>query len=239
MKKIISAILLVFFLAVPVSGQGLTSADIVTSLTQRLHSDDILFPDSVKYKFSNFAARVATVHGFAYSRTDTVLLMPDSMRYPLTEIAIWVYRIGKLGAAQPSWKHVDLGDFGKAGMIEPISSAFWDFTNEMGSVDSQFTAGGETSWVYVFPFPVAADSLDTLLVHYFAWADTINGNISTIYHDPIVECALIPAYIRQGRSNKAMEAWNKASPQLSKLRNDKLMEIFDIEIVPRKLGGRQ
>lgn len=239
MKKFIGVICLFFLLTCSVGAQGLTSADVVTSLTQRLHSDNVLFPDSVKQQFANFGARVATVHGFAYSRTDTVLLMPDSMRYALSEIAVWVYRVGRLGAAQPSWKHVDLGDFGKAGMIEPTSSAFWDFTNEMGSVDSQFTAGGETSWVYVFPFPVAADSLDTLLVHYFAWADTINGNISTIYHDPIVECALIPAYIRMGRSDKAVEAWNKASSQLSKLRNDKLMEVFDIEIVPRKLGGRE
>jgi len=239
MKKTIMGLVLFLLLASPGWAQGLTSADVVSSITQRLHSDDVLFPDSVKYKFSNFAARVASLHGLAYSRTDTVLLMPDSVRYALSEIAIWVYRVGKLGAAQPSWKNVNIGDFGKAGMIESVNPAFWDFTTEMGSVDSQFTAGAETSWVYVSPFPNTADSLDTVLVHYFAWADTINANITMIYHDPIVECALIPAYIRMGRTDKAAEAWNNASSQLSKLRNDKLKEIFDIEIVPRTLGGRQ
>ena len=239
MRKFIIVMVLFFLFACSACGQGLTSADVVASLTQRLHSDNVLFPDSVKQQFSNFAARVASVHGFAYSRVDTILLLTDSSRYALDEIAIWVYRVGKLGEAQPSWKSVNLGDFGKAGMIESSAPAFFDFTNEIGSVDSQFTAGAETSWVYVFPYPTSADNNDTLLVHYFAWADTINANIASIYHDPIVECALIPAYIRQGRSDKAVEAWNRASVQLSKLRNDKLMEIFDIEIVPRKLGGRQ
>lgn len=221
-----------------VKAQGLTSADIYRSFKSKMQNDNLTFPDSVIYQCINLATAISCVSGFSYPKVDTIVLSTGTERYGLNKLAVWVYRIGKIGEGERSWQSVVFGDMGKYQMGEALNPAYWDFTTEMEGVTSTFSAGKDTSYVYVFPKPTVAENNDSITVHYFAWADTLDGVIKNNYREPILQLALMGGFIRARSSDRAILAFNKAMPILNKLRNDQLGRIRNIEVNPTDVGGR-
>ena len=238
MKKILLLILLVLLLAPVIPAQDLTSADIVSSFKIRMKSDLRNFPDSVIYQLVNFGTGLACDFGFAYQKVDTLVLATATERYALSKPAIWVYKAGKLGAGERAWQSVKLKDMGKVYFKEALAPAYYEFYTEFQAVTSTFSAGTDSTYFYCFPKPTSADNGDSVIVHYFAWTDTINANVKGNYRDVILHLTLMGGYFRQSKTDKAVEEWNKASGIMSKLRNDWLMRIYDIEVAPKAVGGR-
>lgn len=240
MRKIVLAVLaLLIFLPQTGESQGLTSLDVFKSFTYRMHSDKLVFPDADIYQLVNFGTEIACTHGFAYQRTDTILLVTGTEAYGLPKLAVWVYRVGKIEQGDRSWQNVALGDFGKYYIQEAPTAVYYDFVTVMEGVTSVFDAGNDTSQLYVYPKPTAADNGDSMVVCYFAWTDTLDGTtVKYNYHDAILELALMGGEIRKGRSDKAVQRWNTASVMLGKLRNDWLGRIHAIEVVPKNVGGK-
>jgi len=203
-----------------------------------MKSDNLVFPDSVIYQLINLAAEIACTHGFAYPKVDTLVLATGTEQYGLEKVAVWVYRVGKIGEGERSWQSLPLPSFGKFHIKEAISPAYYDFTTVLESIDSAFSAGNDTSYVYIFPKPTSAHNNDSILVHYFAFDDTISANLRSIAKDALLELTLMCAYIRKGRSDLGVNAWNDASPEMSKLRNDWLTRIYNIEVVPKTIGEK-
>lgn len=231
--------LMFLFFTFEVYGQGLTSTDVFKSFKYRMKSDNLVFPDADIYQLVNFGTEIACTHGFAYQRTDTILLVTGQEAYGLPKLAIWVYRVGKIEAGDRSWQNVALGHFGAYYMQEVLNPAYYDFVTVIESLTTVFDAGQDTSQLYVYPKPTAADNGDSMVVCYFAWTDTLDGTtVKYNYHDAILELALMGGEIRKGRSDKAVQRWNKASVMLGKLRNDWLSRIHAIEVVPKNVGGK-
>jgi hypothetical protein len=236
---VIALVLIGVLVAQTSFAQGLSSGDVYRSFKYRMKSDNLVFPDSVIYQLINFGTEVACVHGWAYPKVDTVTLSTGTEQYGLEKLAVWVYRVGGVAQGTPSWQNIPLKDFGKYDIKETPNASFFDFTTEIEGVTTVFTAGGDTSYVYAYPKPTAADNGDSIAIHYFAWADTLDGNVKFSYHDIVLELALMGGHIRKGRSDKAVEAWNKVAPQMTKLRNEWLARIYDIEVVTKEIGGQQ
>ena len=230
---VLTLVLIGVLVAQSAFSQGLTSADVYRSFKYRMRSDNLVFPDSVIYQLINAATEMACTHAWAYPKVDTLTLTTGTDRYGLQKLAVWVYRVGKLEDNTPSWQNIPLKDFGKYDIKETPNAAFFDFTTEMEGVMTVFTAGGDTSYIYVYPLPTTGDNGDSVEIRYFAWADTLNGNIKYAYHDIILELALMLGYMRSGRSDMAVSSWNTAGPQMTKMRNDWLAKIHDIEVVPK------
>lgn len=238
MKKIL---ILFLFLALSfqvANSQGLTSTDIFTSFKYRMKSDNLVFPDSVIYQLINSGTGMACIYGFAYPKVDTLVLSTGTEEYGLTEVAIWVYKVGKINVGERAWQRVGLENFGKYEMKEALNPAYYDFTTVMADVDSEFSAGNDTSYIYVYPKPTSADNNDSLFVHYFAWIDSIDGNLKNITQDLVLELALMVGYVRKGRTDKMVEAWNEAGIQMNLLTNYWLQRLYNIEVVPKSVGGR-
>lgn len=240
MKKLIvvGLVLISFFVVQVGHGQGLTSKDIYTSVKYHMKSDNLVFPDDEIYQLVNLGAEMACVFGFAYPKVDTLTLSTGTEEYGLTKLALWVYRIGKIGEGDRSWQSMLLADFGKYQIKEVSSPNYYDFVTVVESVDSAFSAGNDTSYVYVYPKPTSADNNDSILVHYFALDDTINSNLKNVSQDLVLELTLMCGYIRDGRTDKAVDAWNHAGTQMTLLTNYWLQRIYNIEVVPKNVGGR-
>lgn len=240
MKKVLVLIcLFLFVISGSVFSQGLTSADVYKSFKYRMKSDNLVFPDAEIYQLVNFGTEIACTHGFAYQRTDTILLVTGQEAYGLPKLAIWVYRVGKIEEGDRSWQNVALGDFGKYYIQEAPTVIYYDFVTMIEGLTSVFDAGNDTSQLYVYPKPTAADNGDSMVVCYFAWTDTLDGTtVKYGYHEAVLELALMGGEIRRGRSDKAVLRWNKASVMLGKLRNDWLSRIHAIEVVPKNVGGK-
>lgn len=237
-KSIVFCLFISLILIAPLGyGQGLSSADIYKSFKYRLHPDPIIFSDSVIYQLINLASEIACDHGLAYPEIDTITLATGTDEYGLIHTALWVYRVGKIAEGERSWQRVGLSQFGKEGMSESVRPAFYDFVTVLENLTSTFDAGNDTSYIYIYPKPIAADDGDTILVHYFAFADTIDDNLRSDYQNAVVELALMLGNLRKGRSDKAVVNWNNASLQLSVLRNSWLAKIFNLEVVPKTIGG--
>lgn len=238
MKKILILLLFLVLSAQTVNAQGLSSVDIYSSFKYRMKSDNLVFPDSVIYQLINVGTEMACEYGFAYPKLDTILLATGTEEYGLTQVAIWVYKVGRVDEGKRSWQRVALENFGKYEMKEAANPVYYDFTTVMADVDSAFSAGGDTSYIYVYPKPTSGDNGDSLFVHYFAWDDSINGNLKSIAQDLVLELSLMCGYVRKGRTDKMVEAWNEASVQMNLLTNYWLQRIYNIEIVPKNVGGR-
>lgn len=240
MKKVLVLIcLFLFVVSGSVFSQGLTSADVYKSFKYRMKSDNLVFPDAEIYQLVNFGTEIACTHGFAYQRTDTILLVTGQEAYGLPKLAIWVYRVGGIEEGDRSWQNVALGDFGKYYIQEAPTAIYYDFETVIEGLTSVFDAGNDTSQLYVYPKPTAADNGDSMVVCYFAWTDTLDGTtVKYGYHEAVLELALMGGEIRRGRSDKAVQRWNEASVMLSKLRNDWLSRIYAIEVVPKNVGGK-
>lgn len=228
-----------FFFTPLCHAQYLISADIVTSFKRTMQNDNLVFPDSVIYQLVNIATGIACIHGFADPKIDSIVLATGTDQYGLKFPAIWVYRIGKLGATQRSWSRIDLGDFGKYSTKDVLYPAFWDFTHQLETgADSITGTGIDTSYIWIYPKPTTADSGDTIEVNYFAYEDSLKSNLKPNYRDVVLSLTLMLGYFRAGRSDNAVSEWNKASSALSVLRNEMLGKIYNIEIVPKTLGGK-
>lgn len=238
MKKILIAVVLLVLLFQGGYSQGLTSADIYESFGYRMKSDRLIFPASESYQIINLASEMACDYGFAYPKLDTILLSTGTEEYGLEVLALWVYRVGRIDEGKMSWQSVPLGELGQYSMKDATAPNYYDFVTVMEGVTTTFSAGNDTSYVYVYPKPTSADNGDTILVHYFAWADTINSNLKNIAHDLVLELAVMIGYIRKGETDRAVTAWNQAGVQMNLLTNYHLQRIYDIEVVPKKVGGR-
>lgn len=239
MKKWISVLVLMGLFAVQsVCGQGLTSADIYKSFKYRMKSDALTFPYSDIHQIVNLASEMACDYGFAYPKLDTILLSTGTEEYGLEVLALWVYRVGKIDEGKRSWQSVPLGELGQYSMKDATAPNYYDFVTVMEGVTTVFDAGNDTSYIYVYPKPTSADNGDTILVHYFAWADSINSNLKSNAHTLVLELAVMIGHLRAERSDRAVTAWNDAGVQMSLLTNYWLQRIYDIEVVPKKVGGR-
>lgn len=238
MKRLLIAVVLLVLLFQVGYSQGLTSADIYKSFKYRMKSDALTFPDSDIYQIVNLASEMACPYGFAYPKFDTILLSTGTEAYGLEKLALWVYRVGRIDEGKMSWQSVPLGELGQYSMKDATAPNYYDFVTVMEGVTTTFSAGNDTSYIYVYPKPTSADNGDTILVHYFAWADTINSNLKNIAHDLVLELAVMIGYIRKGETDRAVTAWNDAGVQMNLLTNYHLQRIYDIEVVPKKVGGR-
>ena len=222
----------------PVKSQGLTSLNVYDKFMSQMRQDKIIFPDAEAYQIINGATEMACAFGLAYQVTDTLVLATGVDEIGLKKLAIWVYRVGRLDEGYPSWKHIDLANIGKYGMIEALNPAFFDFVTVLVGVTTTFGAGGDTSYLEIAPKPTSGDSGDSIVVCYFAWDDTINANLKVAYQDVVLKLALMDGYIRKGRTDLAVNQWNQASITMNLQINARLKEIYDIEIVPKNVGGR-
>jgi len=233
---LIILLLTIFFLPVVVSAQGLSSTDIYNAFKYRMHPDPIFFDDATIYQLINMASEIASVDGFAYPKIDTLVLATNTTDYGLKKLAIWVYKVGKISEGERSWQNIALEDFGKEGLSEVSYPAYWDFVTIMEGVSTVFNASKDTSYIYIYPKPTASDNGDSIAVHYFAFADTISGNLRSDYREAVLDLALMLGYLRKGRSDMAVMMWNEGATNISLLRNAWLNKLFNIEVVPKVIG---
>lgn len=227
MRKLMLCVLMLIFACPVIAADWIKSTDIVADFFTHMRHDHVTFDTVDVYQLTNIAASIVCTHGLAYDETSTVILASGTAMYLLPSLAIWVYGVESLNRNEAPWKSYRLKDHGRFGTGQVDAPKFYDFMNTFYEFDA------ESTYLHVYPTP---SEVDTILVHYWAWADTVNANIDNEYYDALLKTTLSLGYLRKSQSDKALLKWNEASSELSLLRNFKLGRIYDIEVIRQEVS---
>lgn len=233
MKKvlIIGITLFCLILAGADNAKAISIAVLVEQLQMKLAEDQIDYPDSVLRNLIALSYSVVIPHGLAYKKIKTVYASSGQSRIVLDSegAALFVssVRIGTRAAIR-SLSEIGLKDLARRHIKTSVSSPqYFVFYRDI-------EGGEDFSYIYLYPTPTQVETLS--VVYYMgATPGDASPDINIAYTEIVIDFALFFAYIRKGDWPSVAQIYNKASQQLTTLRELFVNRKPDIIIAPKEI----